>query len=124
MVPSPERVADRYKISAAKIDLHEEWAAIVRKVRDVQYTAFTKLLTKLVGPFEALGYDLDLTRSGLDVRVSGSDGARMEGTLVLKDRPNAPIRSKAKFQEMLYGLIDTSGSVRQTDDGWLVDLGE
>lgn len=112
------------RTAAAKIDLFENWSAIVQKVRQIKYDAFTKLLQKLVAPLRSVGYDLDMGRSSLDVRIHGSDGSRMEGYLSLKTRPGTPPRTKGEVQELLYSVLGMTGYIKETPEGWDADLSE
>lgn len=119
---------DRRKLEAAgSIDLHTAWAAIVRKHELAEEADFKKLLSKLVAPFRSAGLVLDVDRSYLSKRPGGSDPTKMEGELVLTQKPGPYPMSNATVRDLVVTVADTYGFVRAdpSESGkWVVEIGD
>lgn len=78
---------DRSK-TAAKMDLHSEWRDIVDYNETKEHRDFQALLKKMVPYFKSVGYDLliDDRRTFISKEHHGSDGWRIAGQLVIRDR--------------------------------------
>jgi len=117
---------DRTK-TAAKLDVHDEWQAIVDKTEEMERKGFEALIKKLVNYFRSVGYDLDPRKSWLGKVNSGSDGARIQGQFHLTERAENSVKAETKEQvrkwvESATGLY---GFPRQVGpDTWVVEIGE
>lgn len=120
------------------MDLFREWKDIVeynetKEARDMQ-----ALLRKAVPYLRSVGYDLDLDGSFLSKEHHGSDGWRLAGQLVVREReenntvaPNA--RSVVQWVEAATGM---HGSAQKRSEGpgtnrsgeplatWVVDISQ
>jgi len=122
--------------TAASMDLHEEWRQIVDSHASAESRELFRLLQKTTDYLHSVGMDLVTDKSYISKRYHGSDGYRLEGQLVVKERdenttssPDA--RSAARWVEIAIGV---HGSARLLKEGpevnrsgekvktWLVDI--
>jgi hypothetical protein len=119
---------DRRTKTAASMDLHSEWREVIDKHEKAEQHDLKALLDKLVNYLKSVGYDLNVRESYLGKRWHGSDGWRMEGQLVIKERaentvkaPNAA--SVKKWVEMATGTYGTPAKGKEPDT-WIVNISE
>jgi hypothetical protein len=124
--------------TAASTDLRSEWKDIVQKHEKAEQEEFDALIKKAVPYLKSVGYDLVLKDSYLGKKNSGSDGTRMTGQIVVKEREENNTQAKdgrgvSRWLEEALGLY---GSAKKQSEGpeksrsgeplitWVVDLDE
>lgn len=112
--------------TAAKLDVYSKWNTIVRKHEQAEAKELNGLLKSLVPYLKSVGLDLDLNRSSLGKYHHGSDGLRMEGILIVQDRPeNTVPTTTASVRNWVEEATGLYGSVRELSrGGWQVDISE
>ncbi len=119
---------DRRTKTAASMDLHSEWREIIDKHEKAEQHDLESLLHKLVNYMKSVGYDLNVRESYIGKRWHGSDGWRMEGQLVIKERaensvkaPNA--ESVRRWVKEATGM-HTFPAKGSEPDTWVVTISE
>src|SRR5262245_27833045 len=124
--------------TAATMDLHGEWRDIVSKHDHAERLEMETLLKKMVPYLGSVGFDLDLRKSYLAKRYSGSDGMRLDGALVVTEREENTTQSPdgQSVSKWLRSAIGIGGSARLVRSGpeknrmgekvntWEVDISE
>jgi hypothetical protein len=105
--------------TAAKMDLHAAWRAIVDKHQSQENQELFRLLQKTTDYLHSVGMDLIIDKSYLGKYYHGSDGVRMEGSLTVREREENTTsspdpRSAARWVEM---ALDVHGSARLVSEG-------
>jgi hypothetical protein len=128
---------DRQK-TAAKLDVHSKWRDVVDKHAEAEQKDFEALLKDTAKYLKSEGLDLDLKRSWLGKRYSGSDGVRRTGELYVSERPENTIEANERsIVRWVEAATDMHGSARKVGEGpakrqvddkpvgvWVVDVGE
>jgi len=118
---------------AASMDLHDQWRDIVDEHRKQEYKDFSKLLKKAALYLGSVGFDLLEKDSYLEKYYSGSDGVRMAGQLVIRDRDENTVKmiefgeseGKKRVTKWVDQALNVYGSVRyKGDNTWVVDITE
>lgn len=128
---------DRQK-TAAKLDVYSKWRDIVDKHDAAERKEMDALLQDMVRYLRSEGLELDVKRSHIGKYYHGSDGVRMEGTLVVAEAWNNVaqalkpdwIRKWVEAATGLYGgtpqKIGEGPKLRQVDDQpvvvWQIDI--
>ena len=116
---------------AAKMDLYSKWRDIVDKYRKQEAKDFEGLLKSAVPYLRSVGYDLILSESYLDRYNSGSDGVRIEGLLVIRDRDENTVKSiefgerdgARRVRDWVDEALNMYGTVKYKGDNvWIVDI--
>jgi hypothetical protein len=128
MDPLHERVIARHLgKTAAHLDVYKKWREIVQKHDEAEKKELQALLHELVNYLKSVGYDLNVNRSHIGKANHGSDGARLYGQLVVKERDENV--SKAQRPEQVSSWVQMatglSGSAHPLGDGeWSVDISD
>jgi len=120
-------IVARFQKSAAEMDVHAEWADIIRKHAKAEQDDMDALLKKMVPYLKSVGYDLDVSKSYLGKEQHGSDGNRRRGALVITERAEnaAKADSPQKVVRWVASATGLHGSAKRIDgDTWLVDIDE
>jgi hypothetical protein len=118
---------DRNK-TAAKLDVHHKWHAIVEKHETAERKDFQDLLRELVPYFKSVGYDLDVANSYIGKEWHGSDGWRRMGQIVLTERAENTVKATKPEQVRMWveeatGMIGFPAKGR-AEHTWVVDIGQ
>jgi hypothetical protein len=129
---------DRRSKTAATMDLYGEWRDIVQYNETKESRDFQALLRKAVPYLKSVGYDLliDDRRTFLSKEHHGSDGWRIAGQIIIKEREENNVQ--ASDPRRVVGWVDSAigvyGSASKLSEGpekdrsgqplttWLVDL--
>lgn len=129
---------DRAK-TAATMDVHAKWRAIVDKHAEAERREMQALLKDMVKYLKSNGLDLDINRSYLSKVEHGSDGMRLSGELIVSERaenvlkierPDMLAKWVAEATELHGGArkIGEGPAKRQADDlpvgVWAVDVSQ
>lgn len=128
---------DRSK-TAASMDFREEWKDILDRHEDAMNADFMALLKKAVPYLKSVGYDLIVTKCYLGKEHHGSDGWRMSGEIVVKEREENTFQADdgRKVSEWIQRALGISGYARKIQEGpdkdrygeplktWSVDISE
>ncbi len=129
---------DRRHKTAATMDLHSEWKDIVDENLTRETRDFQALLRKAVPYLKSVGYDLliDDHRTFLSKEHHGSDGWRIAGQIVVREREenNVQASNPRRVAEWVDQAIGIMGSAKKVSEGpekdrsgqplatWIVDL--
>ncbi len=128
MDPLHERVIARHLgKTAAHLDVHKKWREIVQKHDEAEKKEFQALLHELVNYLKSVGYDLNVNQSYIGKENHGSDGYRLYGQLMIKEREENV--SKAERPEQVSSWVQMatglSGSAKPLGGGtWAVDISD